>query len=136
MALNNPKPHHNVVGEFQVSGIPFVTSSVDDEIDTSVYEMTFPYVSRWIMVENTHASAVLRFGFSSNGVKSQETANYFILSGGQRTDRMEVKCTSVFFRQHGTGLAANYSLMAGLTNIGSGSYMTLTGSTHTLDGIG
>ena len=135
MALNNPRPHHNVVGEFQVSGIPFVTSSAESEIDTSVYEMTFPYVSRWIIVENTHDTAILRFGFSSNGVKSQETANYFILSGGQRTDRMEIKCTSVFFRQHGD-TASNYSLIAGLTNIGSGSYMTLTGSTHTLDGIG
>ena len=135
MALNNPKPHHNVVGEFQVSGVPFVTSSAEAEVATTPIEMTFPYVSRWIMVENTHDAHALRFGFSANGVKAQETANYFVLSGGQKTDRMELKCTSVWFRQHGDE-AVNYSLIAGLTNIGSGSYMTLTGSTHTLDGIG
>ena len=69
MTLHYQKSHHNHVGEYQQSSIPFVTSSVADEVTTSaVVTLKLPYVSRWIVIKNTDAAHTLKFGFSANGL--------------------------------------------------------------------
>ena len=122
---NWPAPHHGMVSEYQASGIPFVTSSAANEVGGSPIQVSFPYVSRWVQVFNTGGNT-MRVGFTSNGVSSNPNANYLILSGGQSTERLELKCSKVWFRQQGG--ASGFSLIAGLTNVNSNSFIVMSGS--------
>jgi len=101
MSFNHPKAGPNLVGAYQMSGIPFVTSSVanevpgpDDDSSCLPIKVSFPYVTKFITVRNTGIND-LRIGFSANGVvdptnaeflatvavakPTSETRNYFIL---------------------------------------------------------
>jgi hypothetical protein len=129
MSGNWGPPAHNFVPEYQQSGIPFVTSSASNEVTDSPVKITFPYVTRWIDVYNTDGvgADTLRFGFTENGVNAVETANYLVLSGGQSTSRLELKCKEVWFRRHGSS-NTSFSLIAGLTNVPSPSFPVLSGS--------
>ena len=52
MALNYPNPSHNHAAEYQVSGFPFVAKTnvnVGDD-DARVVTVSFPYVTRWVIV--------------------------------------------------------------------------------------
>jgi len=126
---NWPSPHHGMVSEYQASGVPFVTSSATNEVGTSPISVSFPFVTRWIEVFNTDSTAAdtLRIGFTNNGVSSNPNANYFILSGGQTTGRLELKCNQVWFRQHG-GSPTSFTLIAGLTNVPQNQFFVMTGS--------
>jgi hypothetical protein len=133
---NWPAAHHGMVSEYQASGVPFVTSSAVNEIGTSAVKVTFPFVTRWIQIFNTDSVTgdAIRFGFTSNGVLGVPNANYLILSGGQFTDRLELKCTQVWFRQHG-GSTTSFSLIAGLTNVAPNQMFAITGS-NGVGGVG
>ena len=74
MSLNHPKSGPNNVGMYQMSGIPFVTSSVasevpgpDDDSQSLPIKVEFPYVTKFITVRNTGINE-LRVGFSADGV--------------------------------------------------------------------
>lgn len=136
MSSNWGPPAHNYVPEYQQSSIPFVTSSAGNEVTETPIRVTFPYVTRWVQVFNTDQTAAdaLRVGFTQHGVNAAVTANYLILSGGQSTERLELKCKELWFRSNG-GASTSFSLIAGLTNIPSGSFPVLTGSNN-VDGVG
>lgn len=136
MSSNWGPPAHNYVPEYQQSSIPFVTSSAANEVAATPIRVTFPYVTRWVQVFNTDptASDALRVGFTQHGVNATVTANYLILSGGQSTERLEVKCKELWFRRDG-GASTSFSLIAGLTNVPSGSFPVLSGSNN-VDGVG
>jgi len=53
----------NHVGSYQVSGAPFLTSSVDA---TQAVKVEFPYVTSWVVIQNNaHANTEhLKVGFS------------------------------------------------------------------------
>jgi hypothetical protein len=91
----------NHVGAYQVSGIPFVTSS-------NATVINFPYVTKTITVENGQTNA-LYIGFSANGVAA---TNYFrIPPTGSLT--MDVKAIAL----HLSGTSIAYSVAASLTGI-------------------
>jgi len=135
MSSNWPRPAHNFVPEYQQSGIPFVTSSAANEITTTPVSISFPYVTRWVQIFNTDGTSgdTMRVGFTENGVKATETANYIVLSGGQSTERLELKCTRLWFRQQGG--ACSFSVIAGLTNVPASDFPILTGSNQ-VAGVG
>jgi hypothetical protein len=118
-----------MVSEYQSSGVPFVTSSATNEVGTTTIAVQFPYVTRWVKVFNTDASSTdtLRVGFSDNGVQGTVSSNYIVLNGGQTTDMLELKCTAVYFRRHGS-TNTSFSLAAGLTNVPAGSFFLMSGS--------
>ena len=126
---NWPKVHHGMVSEYQASGVPFVTSSAHNEVTATPIQVSMPYVARWVQVFNTDPTAgdTLRVGFTENGVKSVPNANYLILSGGQNTGRLELKCTDLWFRQHGA-TPTSFSMLAGLTNVSPSNFFAMTGS--------
>jgi hypothetical protein len=136
MSSNWPKPAHNYVPEYQQSGIPYVTSSAANEVGATAIQVTFPYVTRWVQVFNTDGVVgdTMRVGFTQNGVKATETANYFILSGGQSTDRLELKCTGLWFLKHSAN-SASFSVVAGLTNVPAAGFPILSGSNE-VAGVG
>jgi hypothetical protein len=77
MGLNWPRTGANYVPAYQMSGIPFVTSSVADEVPgvesdaahtPEPIKVTFPSVTKFITIRNTDATNDLRVGFSVRGM--------------------------------------------------------------------
>ena len=131
MGLNWPTNGINHTPSYQTSGIPFVTSSADEEVSNSAaLELTFPYVTKFFQVTNTDSTHGLRVGFTEHGVNATETANYFILNAQSSSVAFDIRCTRLFFK--GEGGTASFSVIAGLTPIAntqlSGS-TAITGST-------
>lgn len=124
MSLNNPYPHEGFVPAYQVSAMPFVTSS--NVTLGATKEINFNGVTRFITVKNTGAAAtVLAVSFTENGLKTSNS-NYFILSGSEafsgelRTDRIFVSGSS--------GASVTFNVVAGLTTIPTKNFLLVTGS--------
>ena len=129
----------NFVGSYQLSGVPYVTSSATDEVTSAGVGISFPNVTRWVEVRN-NGSKDLRVGFTLNGVlgvggsvsgsSDEATANhsnYFILPAvSGSTTRWEARCTQMWFAT-ATGESA-FSVAAGLTGVIPRQYPILTGS--------
>ncbi len=104
-------PGLNNVGSYQVSGRPWAYTGATS---TSAEVLSFPEVTRWITVRNTHASIGMQIAFSEAGLSGTE---YFSL-GATSEISMEVKISQLWIKGAGTGTV---SVVAGLTNIGPGS---------------
>ncbi len=86
-----PKPGLGMVGEYQRSGLPFVTSSNGAEIKSSgnVVQISFPRVTRWFEVRGldaSNAAAEIRIGFTENGVNSKGAVTGSIPTGEFNAD--------------------------------------------------
>ena len=55
------KPGLGAVGQYQVSGKPFITGSVD--CSAAPTEISFPSVTSWIVVQNHSTASILFSGF-------------------------------------------------------------------------
>jgi hypothetical protein len=125
MSLNNPSMHEGFVPAYQVSAVPFVTSSAV----TTVNQVSFPYVTRFFTIQN-NSSLALRFGFTQLGVQG---TNYFTIPSGSnytgeiRTDRL--------FLSSSTAASISYSIIAGLTGVPTRNFSIITGS-NGFDGVG
>ena len=108
-----PKPGLNHVGNYQVSAVPFATSSVVAPINSATpLEITFPSVTKFVVIKNINStSATLRIGFSANGIKG---TNYVTI-GKDETFCADIKLSSIFLL--GDSSAVTASLFAGLTGI-------------------
>jgi hypothetical protein len=103
------------VGSYQVSGIPFVTSSLAPVVSDPPVKISFPTVTKFIIVKNVNASnKKVRVGFSSNGVVG---TNYFLLSQNE-SFTADVKVSSIFIVGNGAD-TVDVSIVAGLTGIDS-----------------
>ncbi len=127
MSINWANVNHNYVPEYQQSSIPYVTSSVT--VSNGITSIEFPYVTRWIVISNhgpdtSRAIAQnLAFGFSVTGSSG---GNKFIVQAGQTTERLEVKCATLFFS--GSTTVVPFSVIAGLTSIPAGNLPALSAS--------
>jgi len=109
------------VGSYQVSGIPFVTSSVTAPVSSGTpVQITFPNVTQRIIVENVGVQH-LRIGFSSNGVKGN---NYFLIhKHASGTPSMynhidlRVKVSEIYILSDDAASTTAASISAELTNI-------------------
>ena len=134
----------NDVGSYQLSGVPYVTSSNGNTINSVPTVVQFPFVTRFFVVSNT-SEHPLRIGFSKNGVnvpegltssygKYSSNRNYFVISGSGGNSpsslRLELRCKELWFRRDGATEAMNsgFSLIAGLTGIRSDQFPVLTAS--------
>jgi hypothetical protein len=107
------------VGSYQVSGIPYATSSITAPASSGTpTQINFPDVTQRIVVSNVNTASPLRVGFSSNGVKG---TNYFIIPQATSTtnfpsQEFRVKVASIFLLSH-TATPTSASVFAELTNI-------------------
>ncbi len=107
------KPGLNSVGQYQLSGIPYASNSIDVS-NSSVTEVEFPTITKFVTIVNEHSgsNAGLRVGFSSLGVSTNN--HYFTLDNGESyTGEWRVK--SIFIA--GDGVPSTASVIAGLTMI-------------------
>lgn len=136
----------NFAPAYELSGVPYVTSSDGNTLTTTPQKIVFPQVTRFFQITNT-GQEDLRVGFSLNGVQgtggsvsgsSYETSgparckNYFLLgpsgSSGGGTTRLEIRCKELFLRNHRDGHNTGFTLIAGLTGIDQNQFPALTGS--------
>ena len=111
------------VGSYQVSGMPYATSSIAAPASSGTPTVvTFPYVTQRIVVTNTTNGSALRVGFSSAGTSG---TNYFIvpaapsnLTGPPPSVEMKVKVNSIYILSN-TATPTSASILAELTNIDS-----------------
>lgn len=138
MALRSvSKADPNYVPNYQLSAIPYVTSSAASEVTDSPISVDFPYVTKFVTVHNT-GGGKLRVGFTQDGVNGTLTNNYFVLdTQGVNQHAMvtfDVRCKQMWFRRDAS-TDTDFSLFAGLTPVASGSFPTLTGS-NGFEGVG
>ena len=141
-AYNQGPPALGNVGSYQVSGKPFVSGGIDVSAYTSgPLEITFPSVTRWIIVRNSSISGdnskKVLVAASPNGFErafapltpgDQLTGSYFQVNDNYtdnanppsdnfnrqaRTPRLELKLTKLYL----SGAADNVDVIAGLTGI-------------------
>ena len=117
MPFQYPRSGPGNVGEYQTSGLPWVTAS---SATATPVKIDFPYVTNQITFKAVGGS--MRFGFTANGVNG---TNYFTLYSSQslsvdlRTKQLWVRSDS------GT---VGYEVIAGLTLIQWRDFPVLTGS--------
>ena len=123
MALNYPYQSEGYVPAYQISAMPFVTSS--NVTLGQIKIINFGYVSRFVTIKNTGGSStVMSVGFTENGLKTSNS-NYFFLSGSEAFSG-ELRVTKLFIS--GSSGTPTFTVVAGLTTIPE-QYMTpITGS--------
>ena len=122
----------NHVPAYQVSGRPFVSSSVI--YDNTARVVSLPYVSRWFQVYNKGVSD-LRVGFSAHGIEGiagpdGNESHYFIVppsgSGGfGKSEQFEIKVSEIWL--YGA-TAGTCDVVSGLTTIPSQRCNTTSGN--------
>ncbi len=123
MSLNNPVLGEGYVPAYQISPIPYVTSSNVTLGSTKSY--SFPCVSKSIFIQNTAgSSSVIAVAFTQNGLLPAN-ANFLVLSGGQ-TFSQDIRTSELFIS--GVAGTSTFSVLAGLTNIPVKNFLTVTGS--------
>ena len=116
------------VGSYQISGHPYVTSSVinsDQEM-----RVTFPYVTKKITViaSGSQPNKGLRVHFASTGSGNNVVGgkHFIALDSHEDSIDFDVKCKEIYLSA--PGAAAGFMLYASLTNIPTGAMYTVTGS--------
>lgn len=132
MSINNPTWGEGYVPAYQMSGMPYVTSSNVSLGATS--EITLGYVTKFVIVKNNSAVAgnVISVGFTQNGMLSGNS-NFFVLSGSESFSA-EVR-TSKLFVSGTNGTSTPFSVLAGLTNIPVSNFLVVTAS-NGFSGVG
>lgn len=111
------------VGNYQVSGIPYVTGALNiPPLSNTPLEIIFPSVTQRIIIHNNYSSdEPVRVGFSANGVKN---GNYWLVeahqANGKSNDRIEmrVKTDRIYLiNNNGSALTGAVFILAELTGI-------------------
>ena len=135
MATNHPKAGPNSVPAYQLSGIPYVTSSAANEAPASggtPIKVELPYVTRFFQVECIDENQALRVGFSALGIKD---ANYFVVGTQSKSDIYEMRTKDLFFLSDDSSDPSGFRVIAGLTTIERNQFPTLTGSVNGAEGF-
>jgi len=121
--MTNVYANHNNVSDYQVSGIPHsISGTAPASNNNQSTKVEFNFVTRWIVIHNKD-SKLLHFGFSEQGLFNGKK---FVLKPGKKTPRLEIKCKELYLCGN-TNQNVEYSIVAGLTNINSKSFPTLSG---------
>lgn len=118
---------HNNAAEYQVSSIPYTLTDTVANGDT--LHVVFPYVTRFLVISSVEDVNLL---FSSTG-DADGKKNYFVISGGVTTPRLEIKCRELWIKNL-SGSDSVVSLLAGLTNVPYRQFPNLEG--ENIEGIG
>jgi hypothetical protein len=140
MSLGNPFMGPGDVPSYQMSAIPYVTSSGPQEVAGEAIKIEFPNVTRFIIVSNTGLSP-MKMGFTLNGVTGSGASvsgsaheqvadhnNSFYVGPGATTGRLELRVKEIYFVEAVPANPTDFSLIAGITPIKNTMFPTLTGS--------
>jgi hypothetical protein len=116
-----PAPGLGSVGSYQMSGIPYVSSSLTVPASNSnVLKVQFPYVTKFVTVtnDNSGTNIPMRVGFSALGTSGSTASNYFLLDNGESYTG-EWRIEDLFLISSTTS-QTSASIIAGLTPIPRG----------------
>ena len=131
MGIHWAEPGYKAVGEYQVSGVPYVTSSILSDEETRKLE--FPRVTKSIIVRNSNtgsSSTTMAIGFTENGVKANPASNtnYIQLDSGESLS-VDLRIKDLFLsNSESDSNTIEFQVLAGLTDISREKMFTLTGS--------
>ena len=139
--MNHAAPSHNNTAEYQSSGIPFVhTKAGIGENNSTVHVFTFPFVTRWLMVQVVDGTDKLtlegkcKIGFANGGTALD--GDQYVNTQLTNNTRLELKCTKVFLMVPvgalGTG-TCDIQIIAGLTGVPNSDFPELEGAIVTGD---
>ena len=119
------------VGSYQVSGMPWISGSIDHAVNTEVkYE--FPMVTKSVTVMN-HTDDAIRVHFNSTshdiaGSSIMTKQHYIELDSDEDSFTFNVKCKEIYISAQNNGSAREYKVYAELTHIRTDRMYALTGS--------
>ena len=125
MSINWPANGEYATPAYQISALPYLSSSIISQGQIHKYE--FPYVTKFINIVNrgSLASDKIALAFTERGLQST-VANYITLDQGD-TVHEEIR-TTVLFISCSAGSTVDYQVFCGLTNIPARNFLLLTGS--------
>lgn len=126
MSLNYPVINEGYVPAYQMSAVPWVTSS---QISTGeIHEYSFPQVTRFFNIQNlgTNASDTIAIAFTERGLEPG-VGNFFTIGQGV-SFREEIRTTKLFISFSAGSSPVDYQIVAGLTNIAPNQFLTITAS--------
>ena len=141
-----PRPSHNFVPEYQMSGIPHVetrnlparANNAEIVANISDYRFTFNSVTRWLVVNNhsNNADKHLRVYFNETAAKTaydsgnnntdDSDLHYYEIDGDDQTRRLEIKCKEVYLIPDKISDTFDVTVIAGLTNIAASDFPNQT----------
>lgn len=112
-------PGVNNVGNYTISGIPFVTGTLSVNASSGApLEITFPSVTQRIHILNADTSKTLRIGFSAAGVSG---TNHFLVQSSQtgHSNKLDlrVRTTKIYLLGNTDAITSNIYVSAELTGI-------------------
>lgn len=124
MAINYPTAGEYHIPSYQISALPYVTSSIINLGEIHRYD--FPFVTTFIDVVNRGAGAgdLIAIGFTENGIT--KSGNYVSINRGASVNE-EIRTTTLFI-SCSVGTSVDYQLFCGLTTIPSKNFLPITGS--------
>jgi hypothetical protein len=137
-----PRPSHNFVPEYQMSGIPHVETrnlparANNAEIieNISDHKFTFNSVTRWLIINNhsNNADKHLRVYFNETAAKTaydsgndntdDSDLHYYELNGDEQSRRLEIKCKEIYLIPDKINDTFDVTVIAGLTNIAASDF--------------
>lgn len=124
MGFEYPKPGIGSVGNYQVSGIPFITGNLTVGANTGAPTIiTFPSVTQRVHIHNNDATNGLRVGFSTLGVSGSSASKYWLVephtSNGKNNDYIElrVKTDKIYLLSNTTSAVSGVYVAGELTGI-------------------
>ena len=125
MSLNWPASGEYSVPAYQMSSLPYLSSSIISQ--GQIHRYDFPYVTKFINIVNrgSLASDKISLAFTERGIQ-KTVGNYITLDQGDtvhediRTTTMFVSCSS--------GTSVDYQIFCGLTGIPAKFFTQITGS--------
>lgn len=131
MATNWPAVGEHYTPAYQISSIPYLSSSVIS--NGQVHEYEFPYATRFVNVTNRGTTTdQICISFTQNGLKPA-TGNFVTLES-KTSLQQEIRTTTLFV-SCSSGTDVKYQLFCGLTMIPAKNFLLLTGS-NGYQGIG
>lgn len=125
MSINWPYVGEQYSPAYQVSALPYLTSSVINNGEVHKYE--FPFVTRFINVVNRSMAAEgkICLAFTERGLLS--TVGNYITLEQLDTVNEEIRTTTLYV-SCSAGSNVNYELFCGLTTIPAKNFLVLTAS--------
>ena len=125
MSLNWPSNGEYFGPAYQVSALPYLTSSVIT--NGAVHTHEFPFVTKFVTIANkgTNTADKICLAFTERGLKPT-VGNYITLEQGETVSH-EVR-TTVLFVSCSYGTNVDYQLYCGLTSIPVKNFLVLSAS--------
>tara|TARA_B100001059_G_C17393580_1_gene360290 strand:- start:54 stop:479 length:426 start_codon:yes stop_codon:yes gene_type:complete len=128
MSIKVPKPNHNSVPEYQLSGYPYCVTIINTENNantTTKGTLSFPRITRWIQitanVKDAHVFFVDDVNAGGGNANTIHNNQAFIVPAGTTSPRLELRCIKLYHNQNGDpgGTDPTIEIVSGLTHLGT-----------------